>query len=50
MIQISATDFAAICGGIATIIAAVSGLVWAFRRDPRSGGTSDVRRLPPSEE
>jgi F0F1-type ATP synthase assembly protein I len=55
MIQLAfdATGVAALCGGIAAIIGSCAALVWAFRRDPKSGGGGgeDSRwpRLPPAE-
>ena len=51
MFQVSfdAAGFAAVCGGIATIIGACATLVWACRRDPKAGGSSEIRRLPPAE-
>jgi hypothetical protein len=54
MVQIAfdATAFAAMCGGIASIVGATSALVWAFRRDPKGGGGNDggdFPRLPPAE-
>jgi hypothetical protein len=38
MIQLAfdATGVAALCGGLAAIIGAVGGLIWAIRRDPKS--------------
>jgi hypothetical protein len=49
MIVLAASDFAAICGGIASLLVATSYLVWAFRRDPSNNSNSDIKRLPPNE-
>lgn len=49
MIVLAASDFATICGGIASLILATSYLVWAFRRDPKDSRKSDAPQLPPAE-
>lgn len=54
MIQIAfdGIGFGAMCGGLATLVTAIAGLVWACRRDPSGGGGqhgAERRSLPPTD-
>jgi|688.fasta_scaffold925327_2 hypothetical protein len=55
MVQIAfdGLGFAGACAGIAAVITAFAGLVWAIRRHPGGGSGSDNipirRRLPPAD-
>jgi len=48
-VAVDAAGFAGACGGIAAIIGATATLVWACRRDPKSGERTIARLPPPAE-